>query len=147
MFGHVAIEFALCGLPKEFSREVPTMCFDGVARVSRAAAQLAFFVAVALDAYQGKAIGNVFIDSLFVNALPVPMLETGKRNTPWVPQSASTWQSADFSLTRKSFCIKIAVRVAPRQAQRQPSVRCIRLTVVPTVKVTKDCFVTPTDIN
>ena len=32
------------------------MCFDGVARVSRAAAQLAFFVAVALDVYQGKAI-------------------------------------------------------------------------------------------
>ena len=77
MFGHVAIEFALCGLPKGFSREVPTMCFDGVARVSRAAAQLAFFVAVALDVYQGKAIWNVFIDSLFVNALPVPMLETG----------------------------------------------------------------------
>ena len=57
MFGHVvAIEFALCELPKGCSREVPTMCFDGVARVSRAAAQLAFFVAVALDVYQGKAI-------------------------------------------------------------------------------------------
>ena len=77
MFGPVAIEFALCGLPKGFSREVPTMCFDGVARVSRAAAQLAFFVAVALDVYQGKAIWNVFIDSLFLNALPVPMLATG----------------------------------------------------------------------
>ena len=77
MFGHVAIEFALCGLPKGFSREVPTMCFDGVARVSRAAAQLAFFVAVALDVYQGKAIWNVYIDSLFLNALPVPMLATG----------------------------------------------------------------------
>ena len=76
MFGHVAIEFALCGLPKGFSREVPTMCFDGVARVSRAAAQLAFFVAVALDVYQGKAIWNVYIDSLFLNALPVPMLAT-----------------------------------------------------------------------
>ena len=66
MFGPVAIEFALCGLPKGCSREVPTMCFDGVARVSRAAAQLAFFVAVALDVYQGKAIWNVFIDSLFL---------------------------------------------------------------------------------
>ena len=76
MFGHVAIEFALCGLPKGFSREVPTMCFDGVARVSRAAAQLAFFVAVALGVYQGKAIWNVYIDSLFLNALPVPMLAT-----------------------------------------------------------------------
>ena len=96
MFGQVAIEFALCGLPKGFSREVPTMCFDGVARVSRAAAQLAFFVAVALDAYQGKIIWNVFIDSLFVNALPVPMLETGRRNTPWVPQWASTLPSADL---------------------------------------------------
>ena len=53
------------------------MCFDGVARVSRAAAQLAFFVAVALDVYQGKAIWNVYIDSLFLNALPVPMLATG----------------------------------------------------------------------
>ena len=52
------------------------MCFDGVARVSRAAAQLAFFVAVALDVYQGKAIWNVYIDSLFLNALPVPMLAT-----------------------------------------------------------------------
>ena len=80
MFGHVAIEFALCGLPKGFSREVPTMCFDGVARVSRAAAQLAFFVAVALDVYQGKAIWNVSIDSLFLNALPVPMLATGTSN-------------------------------------------------------------------
>ena len=77
MFGHVAIEFALCGLPKCCSREVPTMCFDGVARVSRAAAQLAFFVAVALDVYQVHAIWNVFIDSLFLNALPVPMLVTG----------------------------------------------------------------------
>ena len=77
MFGPVAIEFALCGLPKGFSREVPKMCFDGVARVSRAAAQLAFFVAVALDVYQGKAIWNVYIDSLFLNALPVPMLATG----------------------------------------------------------------------
>ena len=77
MFGHVAIEFALCGLPKGFSREAPTMCFDGVARVSRAAAQLAFFVAVALNVYQGKAIWNVYIDSLFLNALPVPMLATG----------------------------------------------------------------------
>ena len=76
MFGHVAIEFALCGLPKGCSREVPTMCFDGVARVSRAAAQLAFFVAVALGVYQGKAIWNVYIDSLFLNALPVPMLAT-----------------------------------------------------------------------
>ena len=52
------------------------MCFDGVARVSRAAAQLAFFVAVALGVYQGKAIWNVYIDSLFLNALPVPMLAT-----------------------------------------------------------------------
>ena len=51
------------------------MCFGGVARVSRAAAQLAFFVAVALDVYQGKAIWNVFIDSLFLNALPVPYLD------------------------------------------------------------------------
>ena len=42
---------------------------------SRAAAQLAFFVAVALDAYQRKAIWNGYIDSLFVNALPVPMLD------------------------------------------------------------------------
>ena len=81
MFGDVAIEFALCGLPKGCSREVPTMCFDGVARVSRAAAQLAFFVAVALDVYQGKAIWNGCIDSLFVNALPVPMLATGRPNT------------------------------------------------------------------
>ena len=77
MFGHVAIEFALCGLPKGVSREVPTMCFDGVARVSRAAEQLAFFVAVSLDVYQGKAIWNVYIDSLFLHALPVPMLATG----------------------------------------------------------------------
>ena len=77
MFGHVAIEFALCGLPKGFSREVPTMCFDGVARVSRAAAQLAFFVAVALDVYQGKANWKMYIDSLFLNALPVLMLATG----------------------------------------------------------------------
>ena len=29
------------------------------------------------NVYEGKAIWNVFIDSLFVNALPVPMLETG----------------------------------------------------------------------
>ena len=64
MFGHVATEFALCGLPKGFSREVPTMCFDGVARVSRAAAQLAFLVAGALDVYQGKAVWNGYIDSL-----------------------------------------------------------------------------------
>ena len=77
MFGHVAFEFALCGFPKGFSREVPKMCFDGVARVSRAAAQLAFFVAVALDVYQGKAIWNGYIDSLFLNALPVPMQATG----------------------------------------------------------------------
>ena len=42
------------------------MCFDGVARVSRAAAQLAFCVAVALDVYQGKAIWNGYIDSLFL---------------------------------------------------------------------------------
>ena len=76
MFGHVAIEFALCGLPKGFSREVPTMCFDGVARVSRAAAQLAFFVADVLDVYGVKTIRNVFIDSLFLNALPVLMLAT-----------------------------------------------------------------------
>ena len=67
MFGHVAIEFALCGLPKGFSREVPKMCFDGVARVSRAAAQLAFFTADVLDLYEGKAIWNVFIESLFLN--------------------------------------------------------------------------------
>ena len=53
------------------------MCFDGVARVSRAAAQLAFFTADVLDLYEGKAIWNVFIDSLFLNALPVPMLATG----------------------------------------------------------------------
>ena len=53
------------------------MCFDGVARVSRAAAQLAFFVAVGLDVCQGKAIWNGYIDSLFLNALPVPMLATG----------------------------------------------------------------------
>ena len=65
MFGQVAIEFALCGLPKGFSREVPKMCFDGVARVSRAVAQLAFFVAGVLDAFKGKAIWNVFIDWLF----------------------------------------------------------------------------------
>ena len=71
MFGHVAIEFAHCGLPKGCSREVPTMCLDGVARVS-----LAFFVAVALDVYQVKLFWNVCIDSLFVNALPVPMLAT-----------------------------------------------------------------------
>ena len=69
MFGYVAIDFALCGHPKGFSREVPTMCFDGVARVSRAAAQLAFFAVVALDVYQGKAIWNVCIDSLFLNGL------------------------------------------------------------------------------
>ena len=43
------------------------MCFDGVARVSRAAAQLAFFTADVLDLYEGKAIWNVFIDSLFLN--------------------------------------------------------------------------------
>ena len=53
------------------------MCFDGVARVSRAAAQLAFFVAVALDVYEEKVFWNVFIDSLFLNALPVLMLATG----------------------------------------------------------------------
>ena len=70
MFGHVAIEFALCGFPKGFSREVPTMCFDGVARVSRAAAQLAFFVAVALNVYDGKATWNMLLDLLFLNALP-----------------------------------------------------------------------------
>ena len=52
------------------------MCFDGVARVSRAAAQLAFFVADALDEYEGKVFWNVFIDSLFLNALPVLMLAT-----------------------------------------------------------------------
>ena len=52
------------------------MCFDGLARVCRAAAQLAFFVAGILDVYEGKAIWNVFIDSLFLNALPVPMLAT-----------------------------------------------------------------------
>ena len=53
------------------------MRFDGVARVSRAAAQLAFFATVALDVYQGNAIWYVYIDSLFLNALPVPMLATG----------------------------------------------------------------------
>ena len=52
------------------------MCFDGLARVSRAAAQLAFCVADVLDVYGGKAIRNVFIDSLFLNALPVLMLAT-----------------------------------------------------------------------
>ena len=57
-------------------REVPKMRFDGLARVSRAAAQLAFFVADVLDVYEGKAIWNVFIDSLFLNALPVLMLAT-----------------------------------------------------------------------
>ena len=52
------------------------MRFDGIARVSRAAAQLAFFVADVLDVYGGKVIWNVFIDSLFLNALPVLMLAT-----------------------------------------------------------------------
>ena len=52
------------------------MCFDGLARVSRAAAQLAFFVNDVLDVYGGKAIWNVFIDSLFLIALPVLMLAT-----------------------------------------------------------------------
>ena len=56
MFRPAVAEFALWGLPKGFSREVPKMCFDGVARVSRAAAQLAFFVNDALDVYEGKAI-------------------------------------------------------------------------------------------
>ena len=42
-----------------------SMCFDGLARVSRAAAQLAFFVADVLDVYEGRAFWNVFIDSLF----------------------------------------------------------------------------------
>ena len=57
------------------------MCFDGVARVSRAAAQLAFFVVDVLDVYGVKAIWNAFIDSLFLNALPVLMLATGRSNT------------------------------------------------------------------
>ena len=52
------------------------MCFDGVARVSRAAAQLAFFVADVFGVYEGNGLWNVFIDSLFLNALPVPMLAT-----------------------------------------------------------------------
>ncbi len=84
------------------------MCFDGVARVSRAAAQLAFFVAVALDVYQGKAIWNVYIDSLFLNALPVPMLATvfffdfrrgfirkiGPGGSPrWTPNMDLSWTS------------------------------------------------------
>ena len=83
------------------------MCFDGVARVSRAAAQLAFFVAVALDVYQGKAIWNVYIDSLFLNARPVPMLATvfygfflrfflffGPRGVSrWTPNMDLSWAS------------------------------------------------------
>ena len=55
MFESVVVESALWGLPRGF-REVPKMCFDGFARVSRAAAQLAFFVNDALDVYEGKAI-------------------------------------------------------------------------------------------
>ena len=54
--------------------------------MSCAAAQLAFFVADVLDVYEGKVIWNVFIDSLFLNALPVLMLATGKRNTPQIFQ-------------------------------------------------------------
>ncbi len=69
------VKLALARLPKSF-REVPKMCFDGLARVSRVTAQLAFFVADVLDVYEGKAIWNVFIDSLFLNALPVLMLAT-----------------------------------------------------------------------
>ena len=57
------------------------MCFDGLARVSRAAAQLAFFVSDVLGVYGVKAIWNVFIDSLFLNALPVLMPATGRQNT------------------------------------------------------------------
>ena len=55
MFEPFVVESALWGLPKGF-REVPKMCFDGLARVSRAAAQLAFFVNDVLDVYEGKAI-------------------------------------------------------------------------------------------
>ena len=55
VFEPFAVEFALQGLPKSF-QEVPKMCFDGLARVSRAAAQLAFFVNDVLDMYEGKAI-------------------------------------------------------------------------------------------
>ena len=52
------------------------MCFDDLARVSRAAAQLAFFVADVFDVYEG-AVWSVFTYSLFLNALPVLMLATG----------------------------------------------------------------------
>ncbi len=65
MFEAFVFESALSGLPMGF-REVPKMCFDGFARVSRAAAQLAFFVNDVLDVYGGKAIWNVFIDSWFL---------------------------------------------------------------------------------
>ena len=54
-FEPFVVESALRGLHKGF-REVPKMCFDSIARVSRAAAQLAFFVNDVLDVYLGKAI-------------------------------------------------------------------------------------------
>ena len=38
------------------------MCFDGLAQVSRAAAQLAFFVADVLDVYGARVVWNVFVD-------------------------------------------------------------------------------------
>ena len=126
MFGHVAIEFALCGLPKGFSREVPTMCFDGVARVSRAAAQLAFFVAVALDVYQGKAIWNGYIDSLFLNALPVPMLATGffegqngAKTLQDVPRRAKTCQDAPRCAQAGPKAAQDASKT-PQEAPRRP---------------------------
>ena len=50
MFEPFVVESALWGLPKGF-REVPKMCFDGLARVSRAAAQLAVFLAKVLDVF------------------------------------------------------------------------------------------------
>ena len=53
------------------------MCFDGIARVSRAAAPLAFFVADVLDvSLNGKFVWNLLFGSICVHALPVLMLAT-----------------------------------------------------------------------
>ena len=69
--GPFVVEFALWRLPKSF-REVPKMRFDGIARVSRAAAQLAFFVADALDVYEGRLFETCSSTRCFLTRFPFP---------------------------------------------------------------------------
>ena len=73
--------------------------------------------------YEGKAIWNVFIDSLFLNALPVPMLATGffegQNGAKTLPRRSKTRQDVPR-------CAKMRPRgpqVGPRRlqdAQRSP---------------------------